>query len=43
MSTEGQISGHWTTGDLARIIFAALADAGVVDEITSRAATNDED
>ena len=29
MSTEGQISGHWTTGDLVRIIFAALADAGV--------------
>ena len=29
MSTEGQISGHWTTGDLAQTILAALADAGV--------------
>ena len=29
MSTEGQISGHWTTGDLARTILAALEEAGV--------------
>ena len=29
MLTEGQISGHWTTGDLARTILAALEEAGV--------------
>ena len=29
MSNEGKITEHWTTGDLARSIFAALEDAGV--------------
>ncbi len=29
MPNEGEISGHWTTGGLARTIFAALKEAGV--------------
>ncbi len=29
MSNEGEITGHWTTGDLARTLFAALEEAGV--------------
>ncbi len=29
MSNEGEITGHWSTGDLARTIFTALEEAGV--------------
>ena len=29
MSNEDEISGHWSTGDLARTMLGALADAGV--------------